>query len=395
MNGNEELQLLRAEIDRLRSEVDEMRAERTTAVVASDGAQPPGPTATEANESAPMSRRRWMGAAAAAAVGGTAAALAGSTPAAAATADLETGNTSQSNSALTAARYSGSSVGRSGFQFHASDDPADPNQNHPAALAGVTTQADHPTGVVGTTSVNSVNASGVTGYTSSVDAVAVRASHLGARGVALDAQGHVGIVTAGNEVGLRARGVVSAIQLESLLVGRPGQYFIDQQAGMMTTDDTQNELWFCSESGAPGKWHLVAGGASAGAFIAIEPHRVYDSRAASPTPGRLTAGDSRVISVADGRDLVSGAVNATDLVEEGATAITYNITVDDTVGGGYLGVVPGNATEVKAAAVNWSSSGLTLGNAAVVKLDDDRQIKVLSGGVGSTHFVIDITGYYL
>ena len=126
----------------------------------------------------------------------------------------------------------------------------------------------------------------------------------------------------------------------------------------------------------------------------IEPTRAYDSRQAQPNPGPLGAGQSRVISVADGRALDGGAVIDADVVPAGATAIAYNLTVVDTVGAGFLSVTPGDSATFKASTINWSSSGLILANAGLVKLDGNRQIKVF-GGAGSTDFIIDITGYYL
>ena len=129
-------------------------------------------------------------------------------------------------------------------------------------------------------------------------------------------------------------------------------------------------------------------------LVPIEPTRVYDSRQAQPQFGPLGAGQSRVISVADGRDPNGGAVTDADIVPDGATAIAYNLTVTDTVGAGFLSVTPGDAATFKASTINWASSGLVLANAGLVKLDSSRQIKVF-GGTGSTDFIIDITGYYL
>lgn len=64
------------------------------------------------------------------------------------------------------------------------------------------------------------------------------------------------------------------------------------QVGELYEDET-GVLWTCVAAGTPGTWREIAGPASAGAFHAIAPQRVYDSR-----PDRaLVPGTDRVISV--------------------------------------------------------------------------------------------------
>ena len=127
----------------------------------------------------------------------------------------------------------------------------------------------------------------------------------------------------------------------------------------------------------------------------MTPTRVYDSRVASPTPGKLGTGENRVVSVADGRNLTTGAVTVADLVPATAQAIAYNLTVVSTEARGFLSVNPGNVTEFAASTVNWSSTDQIIANVGIVSLSFDRVIKVFGGGLGRTHFAIDITGYYL
>jgi hypothetical protein len=88
-------------------------------------------------------------------------------------------------------------------------------------------------------------------------------------------------------------------------------------------------------------------------------------------------------------------VLATDVVPEGATAITYNITVAQPTGVNWLSVAPGDQTD----APQFSSINFDVGrndaNGLTGKLDDDRQVAVFCGDdVGSCHFIIDVTGYY-
>ena len=137
----------------------------------------------------------------------------------------------------------------------------------------------------------------------------------------------------------------------------------------------------------------LAGPASAGALHPVAPTRVYDSREPAPSPGRLAAGSDREISVADGRAVAGGGVIVNDLVPAGATAIAYNLTVTQTADGGFLNVTPGQLGGLGASAINWTESNATIANASFVGVSPDRTIRV-SCGAGSTHFLVDVVGYY-
>jgi hypothetical protein len=160
--------------------------------------------------------------------------------------------------------------------------------------------------------------------------------------------------------------------------------------------DQVGDLWACVGTGTPGQWRKITGTTTAGAFHAISPRRVYDSRAAAPSPGALAGGANRLVSVADGRDLATGAVTTADVVPAGASAITCNVTVVDTVGAGFLTVNPGGETVVQSAAINWSATGQVLNNGIVARLDTQRRLTIIAGGGAgaSTNVVIDVTGYY-
>jgi hypothetical protein len=156
--------------------------------------------------------------------------------------------------------------------------------------------------------------------------------------------------------------------------------------------DPNGNLWYCY---AANKWTKLGGSAAAGAFHAISPVRVYDSRAAAPAPGVMAPNTNRVISVKDGRN-AAGVVTAADVVPLGATAVTFNVTASGTTGGGnYLSVNPGDAASFTASTLNWAG-GYDIANASVVKLDASRQVKIFMGDQGgSSHVILDITGYYL
>jgi len=150
----------------------------------------------------------------------------------------------------------------------------------------------------------------------------------------------------------------------------------------------------------PGTWRKIGGQNTAGSLHPMSaPARVYDSRK-TMTPmanGVLSTGASRTISVADRRDVTSGAVVQLGVVPAGATAVTYNLTAVSTVGtNGYLSVNPGADTTVYSSHLNWTAASLNIANAGTVGLDASRQITVICGGTStSAHFIVDITGYYL
>lgn len=139
---------------------------------------------------------------------------------------------------------------------------------------------------------------------------------------------------------------------------------------------------------------VLAGPAAAGAFHLINPVRVYDSRKPLPSPGKLTSGSSRLIAVADARNLSTGTVVDEDVVPLGATGIAFNLTVTDTSNSGFLSIAPGSITSATASIINWSSTDVTLANASVIGVDGSRLVRVFCGA-GSTHFLIDVMGYYL
>lgn len=159
--------------------------------------------------------------------------------------------------------------------------------------------------------------------------------------------------------------------------------------------DTSGNLWLCVTSGSPGTWKKLAGPSTAGAFHALNPGRVYDSRSAAPFQGALIGGNNRTITVADLRDPATGAVTLADYVPAGATAVTANITIVSLSGAGFLTVNPGGVTSVGASTINWSAPGQVLANGVTLTLNSDRQLTVIAGGGGSTEFIVDISGYYL
>lgn len=165
------------------------------------------------------------------------------------------------------------------------------------------------------------------------------------------------------------------------------------QKGELDVDGNGN-LWFCVADGTPGTWRKLTGSGAGGTFHPLSPGRVYDSREAAPSPGELASGQNRTISVADRRNVAGGSVASANFVPAGATAVSANVTIVSTAGSGFLAINPGGDLAVKASTINWSAPGQILANGVTLTINANRQLAVIAGGGGATHFVVDILGYW-
>ena len=156
--------------------------------------------------------------------------------------------------------------------------------------------------------------------------------------------------------------------------------------------DTNGDVWHCVVPGTPGVWRRLSGARTSGAFAAIRPTRVYDSRLSD---GRIFTGQQRIVSVADSIDPATGVVNDADIVPPGATAVAYNLAAANTRDRGFLFLAPAEITAVTGASINWSENTGQVNNGSVVALGPNRQIRISCGQGGSCEVVVDIVGYYL
>ncbi|MCU1504075.1 MAG: hypothetical protein JWM12_3429 [Ilumatobacteraceae bacterium] len=119
-----------------------------------------------------------------------------------------------------------------------------------------------------------------------------------------------------------------------------------------------------------------------------EPLRAYDSR---ETPdGKLTAGSTRIVSVASGLDAAGKSHVA---VPPGATGALLRVTITDADGAGFLKVYSNAlATAPATSSVNWYESGAIVGSDPTVAVDATGKIK-LTAVINSTHVVVDVIGY--
>lgn len=158
-------------------------------------------------------------------------------------------------------------------------------------------------------------------------------------------------------------------------------------AGVLTRDNDDN-LW---ASVATDSWRKLAGPGTAGAFHPITPVRLYDSRPSKGGGGPIATGEDRTLSVSH------NGPTTEPIVPEGAQAISYTLTVTGTAGtNGYLSVTEGGTVGFTVSTINWSTPGTTTANSSVVRIDDNRRVKVYCGGPTGvrTNFIIDILGYY-
>jgi hypothetical protein len=281
-----------------------------------------------------------------------------------------------------------------------------------ASLAGAGAAA----AVTGTMEYGAVNNAGTspTALTSSMNAVTLRVQNFGL-GSALQgvSDGGVGVIgtstssfglwglsnagigvvaTSANTYGLTANSnSYAAARLSNAgSSGPPTTGTYDRGALFAPTDGS---LWWCVVGGTPGTWRLVTSPLTT-AFIPITPTRVYDSRAPQPSAGaQIAAGTSRDISVASGRDLVSGAVTAPNIVPSGARAVFLNLTIAGANAQGTVALAPGGSATYSASAINFAANERLANGLAVSINPTNRTVRAFAVSA-SVAVIIDVYGYY-
>jgi hypothetical protein len=197
------------------------------------------------------------------------------------------------------------------------------------------------------------------------------------------------VILAPNSDDLLSVGFVTAITVPA-----PSRPTTEQSSGPLDILVEADVFWFLTVSLIGGVsqsiWTCRIGYVAPPTFVPITPARVYDSRSGD---GVLSRNSSRLVSIKDARNS-SGAVTTPNVVPAGATAITFNLTVTGATGPNFLSVGPGNVASLSTSNINFPVSD-DRANGGVVKLDANRQVKVFNGDQpGSTHFILDVTGYY-
>jgi hypothetical protein len=135
-------------------------------------------------------------------------------------------------------------------------------------------------------------------------------------------------------------------------------------------------------------------GPSGAMFYPVDPKRVYDSRVPTFQPtGILPPNSERIIKVADGCNSYGEKI-AMDMVPWGTRAVALTVTATGSTGPNFLSVAPGDAVDFASSTINFPG-GFDIATGLIVKLSKERTIKVFSGDQGgSTHIVVDVTGYF-
>ena len=73
-----------------------------------------------------------------------------------------------------------------------------------------------------------------------------------------------------------------------------------------------------------------------------------------------------------------------------------NLTAATRPSANYLAVAAGRRASTATSLLNWNLGVTQIANSITVQLDADRKIKVFCGDqAGSTHFIVDVFGYYI
>ena len=137
--------------------------------------------------------------------------------------------------------------------------------------------------------------------------------------------------------------------------------------------------------------HAQVGATPGLLFHPISPYRAVDTRKQGEA-GRLISGNT-----------VQHAIwtdeNGVGKIPETSAAVTYNLTVTQTGGNGFLAVFPGGSTWGGISSINWTVSNADVANGGTVgispaQLTGPGSVHVHCGGFASTYFIIDVTGYY-
>ena len=145
-------------------------------------------------------------------------------------------------------------------------------------------------------------------------------------------------------------------------LGADGKVSIYNQLG--TTDVVVDVVGYYSESG--------------GSFTPTAPKRVIDSRSGSP----VAAGGTYNVQVTG----VQG-------IPAGATGIVADVTEVGATNTGYLTLYPAGGGAPTASSLNYYPNE-TLTKEVNVRLSAGGALTVFNGSPGTTHFIIDVVGYY-
>ena len=145
-------------------------------------------------------------------------------------------------------------------------------------------------------------------------------------------------------------------------------------------------------NGSSGTTHLLADVAgyyrsgaptTAGAFGALTPTRLLDTRSGNGAPAAKVAAQGTVTVQVAGR----GGVPAT-----GVSAVVLNVTAVAPTGGGFI-TAYGPGARPTVSNLNFVA-GQTVPNLVIVPVSATGTVKLFNGSSGTTHLLADVAGYY-
>lgn len=182
---------------------------------------------------------------------------------------------------------------------------------------------------------------------------------------------------------------------------KPSVRVLVASAAALTTGLIAGPLLLGGGDAAPVAYAMIDG--QSAYFVAIPAYRTMDSREEEPVEklGRTQDGElnSGLAMARFVQFELGGSADA--LFPDDAVAVTFNVTVTDTEGAGYVQIDGFTYATGETSTVNWSTAGLTVANGGVARLtsafDDPGALGVYLGGdtAAKAHVVIDITGYYM
>lgn len=125
---------------------------------------------------------------------------------------------------------------------------------------------------------------------------------------------------------------------------------------------------------------------------AINPVRIFDSRPGPPRPSEWVFGTNGRTDPLGPQGTLRVPVRGVAGVPADATVVVLNVTVTAPTAAGYLAVYPGT-TAPNSSNLNFLKSQ-TVAQHVTATVGTDGKVQILNGSTGSTHVIIDISGWY-
>lgn len=141
-------------------------------------------------------------------------------------------------------------------------------------------------------------------------------------------------------------------------------------------------------------------------FVPIEHFRAYDTRTGTGEfDGKMVVGGDGPFDAARVVDVARRAGDedpASREIPADAVAVSFNVTVAQTVGSGFVHVGAPTVQSGESSTVNWYDADQTVANGgvAIVGTTDAEVVLFVGVDIGGTsgasaHVIIDVTGYYV